>query len=161
MIVPVRNKKLIVVLILHGATYLVCFWAAIVLWRSEYRTARLRKVGVVTEATVTGSYPPSHRIPAELKYEFTHQGRRFTGSDLVSTVTQQSCPPGSIVQVRYLPDTPDFSSLAGKRNQAFRGIGFLGLCLMTFYVLLVLVLVARALVTRKRIFKPGAFWTSP
>ena len=159
MIVPVRDKKLIGALVLFGATYLVCCWAMIYGWLLEYRELRLRKVGIVVQAKVTASYSRSRKVPAELKYEFTHQGRTFTGTEFVSTATQQSRSSGSVILVRYLPDTPSFSRLAERQSRKLRGVYFLGLCLITFFVLSVGVLVAWALATGKRIFKPGAFWT--
>ena len=147
-------------LILFGATYLVCCWAMVFGWRSEYRELRLRKTGIVAQAMVTASYPRSRKVPAELKYEFTHQGRTFTGAEFVSTATQQSRSPGSVIQVRYLPDTPSFSNLAEVQSRGLRGVYLIGLCLITFFVLGIGVPVAWALGTRKRIFKPGAFWAN-
>jgi hypothetical protein len=161
MIVPARNKKLIGALVLFGAIYLVYCWAMAYGWHSEYREFRLRKVGVVTEARVTASYPRSRKVPAELKYEFTHQGRTFTGAEFVSTATQQRRPPGSVVRVRYLPDAPDFSRLAERQSRGLRGVYLVGLCLITFFVLGVGIPAAWALATGRRIFKPGAFWTAP
>jgi hypothetical protein len=156
-----RDKKLIGALVLLGATYLVCCWAMAYGWRSEYRELRLRKVGVVAEATVTASYPRSRKVPAELKYEFSHQGRIFTGAEFVSSTTQQSRPPGSVIRVRYLPDAPNFSRLAERQSRGVRAVYLVGLCLITFFVLGVGIPATWALATGRRIFKPGAFWTTP
>jgi hypothetical protein len=161
MIAPVRDKKLIGALILFGAVYVFFAWAVVYGWRSEYREIRLRKVGVVAEATVTASYPRSRKVPAELKFEFKHERRTFTGCEFVSTATQQSRPPGSVIRVKYLPDAPDFSRLAERQSRGLRIIYLAGLCLMTLFVVSIAGLVAWALATGRRIFKPGAFWTAP
>jgi hypothetical protein len=155
MIAPGLDKKLIGALILFGAAYVVCTWAVLYSWRSEYRELRLRKFGVGAEATVTASNPRSRKVPAVLKFEFKHQGRTFTGSEFVSNHTQQSRPQGSVIRIRFLPDAPEFNRLEEGQSRGLRGIYLIGLCLMTFFVLSLPVSVGWDLATGKRFLKPS------
>ncbi len=160
MVVPVLDKKMIVALILFGGAYLVCCWAVVSGWHSEYREFELRKAGITIEATVTASYSRSRMVPAELKYEFKHDGRTFTGSEFVSMATKQSYVPGMAIQVRFLPHRPQFNRLTEPPSHSFRHAFLVGLCLMTLFVLSVGIAVVWVIGTGRRIFKPGAFWTT-
>jgi len=153
--VSLWGKELTGPIIVFGIVYLILCWVMVSGWRDEYRRHRLDKTGIVVQATVTHSVPRSGKVPAELKYEYrTVSGTLFPGSRFVSTGTQRSHPPGSIVRVKYLPDVPDFSRIEMRRDGFWRAIQWIGLFVITFMVLTIAVPVGWGVVTG-RIFKGG------
>jgi hypothetical protein len=153
-----RQNELIGPVVVFGLVYLICCWVMVSGWRDEYWKFRLGKIGMIASATVTESNPRSLKIPAELKYEFRVDVRTFNGSEFVSTATQRAHPPSSVVVVKYLPEAPGFCRLE-RNGRGLRGsVVFVGLCLITVFVLGLALPVAWAVVTGRVLARLKAAW---